>query len=111
MRCAPGQLAMVVFGENIGAVVRVLRASSLERLVQITSGYDGRVWDCEALSRLKMWRGGFIQEKDAEPGAHVQFHDAHLRPLRDPGEDARDETLEWKEVPETTPAMLDRETA
>lgn len=111
MRCEPGEIALVVCGENVGAVVRVIRASSLERLVQAASGIDGHVWDCEALSRLKMWRGGLIQEKDAMPGAVVQFHDAFLRPIRDPGDDAQDESLSWLPVPmpEIIPAMLDRE--
>jgi hypothetical protein len=33
-------------------------------------------------------------------GALVEAADSSLRPIRDPGEDAQDETLLWKQVPQ-----------
>lgn len=50
------------------------------------------------------------------PAWHVQFHnvperyseclfyDKYLRPIRDPGEDAQDETLSWLPAPHKEPA-------
>lgn len=112
LRCKPGDIAVVVHPDNQGALVRVLCPSSKEQIYQSAMGCSGRIWECEALSRIKMWNAAFFtRDPDALPGEVVPFLDAHLKPLRDPGEDAQDQTLSWKPVPlpEITPAMLDRE--
>ena len=86
MNCKPGDLAVIVRSgqlSNIGKLVKVLR------------GYEGRPnswWVC-CDSELQ----GFYSAWPA--GAEVGQYDHHLRPIRDPGDDARDETLEWLPVP------------
>jgi hypothetical protein len=79
MNCKPGDLAIVIKSERrddtTGAIVRVLRrySGSLERF--------GPAWWVEYL------------------GSEWHAVDAHLRPLRDPGEDATDETMLWLPSP------------
>jgi hypothetical protein len=80
MNCKPGDLAVVVstlgypiLNRCLGAVVKVVRVSEVRRPF-------GPMWD--------------VEHHDMERVA-----DACLRPIRDPGEDAKDETLQWKEVP------------
>lgn len=90
MNCKPGDLAVVSRVTNsdiapyLGRVVRCVRVDDVH---------------------LECW------EITPELEAGRSVYDGALTPLRDPGEDARDETLSWLEVPdrETTPAMLDRE--
>lgn len=112
MNCKEGDLAVVVHSDNQGAIVRVLRRSANEDLYSSVTGWKCRIWECEALSRIKMWNAAFFtQDQDAQPGAVVPFADEMLRPIRDPGDDAQDETISWLPVPmpEIIPAMLDRE--
>lgn len=82
---------MVRDGASAGRVVRVLRHLGA---VKFKSGrthsdcwlLEGRL--AEVCLRAQQLGGDAIQP------------DANLRPLRDPGEDARDETLEWLPVPQ-----------
>lgn len=70
------------------------------------------MWECEALSRIKMWNALlYTPDPDALAGSVLPFPDDILRPIRDPGDDARDETLSWKPLPlpEIVPALLDME--
>jgi len=78
MNCKPGDLAIVVRkGKDakcpplLGAIVRIDVASP--------------IWsDCWMTSPKII---------DARDGCIVHVQDAHLRPIRDPGDDAVDETL------------------
>jgi hypothetical protein len=88
VNCKPGDLAIVVAcpphaANAIGSIVRCVRR-----------------WD-EMSNVGPMW----YVEPPARSG-HIGIGDRWLRPIRDPGDDARDETLTWLPVPtrESTPA-------
>jgi hypothetical protein len=86
MNCRKGDLAVMVhseFPENVGTMYRVL---TLDR-------WDSGDWKCEALTSVATDEGRLA------PGSTVWALDADLRPIRDPGDDARDETLNWLPVP------------
>ena len=100
MNCKPGDLAFVInedpaCKENIGRIVRVLRRSSARHAkhgewdIEPTSA-DFLIYD-PSTKRLGRW--GECR------WAWVVMPDADLRPIRDPGDDARDETLDWRPVP------------
>lgn len=50
----------------------------------------GPVWLVEAQGGPLLWVGDAVMRR--------AFSDACLRPIRDPGDDARDETLDWLPV-------------
>lgn len=87
MNCVPGDIARIVGNShgNNDRLVEVLRADR-------APGW----WLCKALSPLSIWDMGC---KTYPPGTEVLMADVCLRPIRDPGENARDETLSWKPVP------------
>lgn len=91
MNCKPGDIARIIEqGRNRDALVRVL--DDLE--------CDPGVWRCEALQTVVAYRlnwpvGSF------PAGTILWGPDANLRPIRDPGDDAQDETLSWLPVPST----------
>lgn len=84
MNCKPGDLAVIVrgaaFAKYIGTVVRVVET-------------DGQFWSTE-------------KSLDGNEKYPIIIPDSCLRPIRDPGEDAQDETLSWLPAPST-----ERETA
>lgn len=86
LNCKPGDLAVFVRSKhgNLGRVVRCLR------LVKRSDYVLGDVWETDTPC-FNSW--GYWE---------CFAMDAYLRPLRDPGEDARDETLTWLPVPSTT---------
>ena len=86
MNCKPGDLAVQVGGliENHGLLLRVIK----------TGDYIGE-WECEAMSNAPV----SSLDEPIKVGEIVYCHDRNLRPLRDPGEDATDETLQWLPVP------------
>jgi hypothetical protein len=101
MNCKPGDLAVIVasdFQQNIGRLVQVIRADTVYCF--------GPEWECECLSSV------YVEDNDitgecfgefwANAGRAVSIPDADLRPIRDPGDDARDESLLWLPVPTTT---------
>lgn len=75
MRCRPGDLVVCVwsaFPELVGRVFNVTRVS--------------HIWpDC--------WVTSPPQFTDGDSSVAVVFVDHHLRPLRDPGDDATDEMV------------------
>lgn len=101
VNCKPGDLAFVIDDDygcksNIGRIVRVVRAAT------------GRTkkwgeWDIEPTTpdfliydpKLKT-----VSRFADSAWAWIVFPDKDLRPIRDPGEDARDETLDWLPVPD-----------
>jgi hypothetical protein len=87
VNCKPGDLAVVVRStvpQNLGRVFRVTR------FVGQVNGWEGEDrWAIDADRPLIGVRGG----------RSWSARDSNLRPIRDPGEDAKDETLQWKEVP------------
>ena len=89
MNCKPGDLAVQVgtfgsFNKYLGAIVECVSFS-------MESGEP--VWRVKPLV-------------PSDPGIIDECHDKHLRPIRDPGDDAIDETLTWLPVP-----SRERETA
>lgn len=86
MRCKPGDLAVIVRADNdpecIGRIVTVLA-------LRFAMGEPG--WQVDP---PHFWHNGAGQRFE------VMWHDDDLRPIRDPGEDAQDETLQWLPVPE-----------
>lgn len=90
MNCKPGDLAVIVRSHdrrNIGRLVKVLRL------------YDRRIEASWWIASESVLHGIF---SDWPPGAEVGLFDSHLRPIRDPGDDARDEML--RPLPEEVPA-------
>lgn len=84
MNCKPGDLAVIVGSTSRGGVFN----GSLLRCVSVA--YDD-YWAVEPLSRPLIE----IFEREGKPF----IWDKRLRPIRDPGEDAKDETLSWLPVP------------
>lgn len=96
MNCKPGDLARIVLpylcAEMIGLHVTVVRAGAEGETVYTrqgefceNTGPGGVGWLCEAHF----------------PGFPCFVGDEYLRPIRDPGDDAQDETLSWKPVPQS----------
>jgi hypothetical protein len=92
MNCKPGDLAVIVCthpGEAatkqfLGRVVRLLEPTL----------YDAGVgWSFEKQPLRGRYRGRSVTWDNLQ--------DEWLKPLRDPGDDAKDETLSWKPVPST----------
>jgi hypothetical protein len=83
-RCKPGELAVIVRCQaedskhHIGKIVRCVR------LEQTAQGVLG--WRTDPLLTTKA-------------GARIGWDDSVLRPIRDPGDDAKDETLSWLPTP------------
>lgn len=91
MNCKPGDLAVIVrsnIKENIGHLVTVLDD------FQVMHGHH--CWLVRSARPLMAKVGpvdvGFL--------SCAYMPDKHLRPIRDPGEGAQDETLSWLPVPE-----------
>lgn len=85
MNCKPGDLAVIVRSHdqrNIGKLVTVLQP------------YDEVSWYITSPSVLHHCIRGALQ-----PGFVTAIYDAELRPIRDPGEDAVDETLQRLPAP------------
>lgn len=85
MNCKPGDLAVIVrsMAGNEGKIVRCVRLADSSEAKE--AGFDMRpeVW---VLEKPLMTRLGF-------PASLC--YDAHLRPIRDPGDDAVDESTAW----------------
>lgn len=89
MNCKPGDLAVVTRGMSAGKFCTCLRLVTHEEAMKL--GYrtdlDGPMWLTDTMF-VSTW-GDFDE---------LMFDD-WLRPIRDPGDDATDETLEWLPVP------------
>lgn len=81
MNCKPGELAIVAGTDTrrhlLGLIVKVERSEMFMGIPHWRT--DPPYWDTDY---VEVW-----------------FADEDLRPIRDPGTDARDETLSWKPVP------------
>lgn len=94
MNCKPGDLAIFVRSSagNEGAIVRCIRLATEDELRNWQhTRWDGPVW----LIDHPIPRVG----PNNYPAPLAK--DRNLRPIRDPGDDARDETLNWLKVPST----------
>ena len=86
LNCRPGDLAYTVapvIMDRRGRVLRVLRASTIGDHARLNYGWahDLPCWVCESSE------------------GETICADISLRPIRDPGDDARDEALDWLPVP------------
>jgi hypothetical protein len=92
MNVKPGDLAVIVrthpseplTAQFLGRVVRIVSLREVE---------GAPCWTYERMPLIGKYRGCVVE--------WYSVPDEYLRPLRDPGEDARDETLEWLRVPAT----------
>jgi hypothetical protein len=91
MNCKPGELAVFVrsMSGNEGKIVRCLRIKSdWDGLMKRDGSIEpGVVWEIDP--PVPAWSGN----------GTAYALDSYLRPIRDPGEDAIDETLGWIPVP------------
>lgn len=89
MRCKPNDIARVVSnGANRDALVRVLDQDNC----------DPGEWRCEALQSMFRYEWERIVGR-VPAGTIVYAMDSILRPIGNPGDDARDESLSWLPVP------------
>jgi hypothetical protein len=83
MNCRPGDLAVVIKNQH----------GQQGALVNVDAAYkQAGWWVCTPLSRIRTW------DQPIHSG-RVCIHDDALRPLRDPGDDATDETLIYAGLP------------
>jgi hypothetical protein len=104
MNCKPGDLAVIVASpwapENVGKIVAVLRPYREREVVagvcwNVVSA--GQSWVVESTGSDLAW--GVPGRTKAGRSRQRVYADVCLRPIRDPGDDARDETLDWLPVP------------
>lgn len=105
MNCKPGDLARIIHPREYGRIVTVLYAAPSGEDFTLPDGQKHKAippggWVCEAAGEgfvARVWiRDGQTTTRVAK---YVCIYDEYLRPIRDPGDDARDETLEWLTVP------------
>jgi hypothetical protein len=88
MNCRPGDLARIIKSTE----------GNLDKLVHVKrdSGHrdSGDVWWVAIALADMNCSDGFLKR-----GGQFHVADSALRPIRDPGEDATDQTLEWLPVP------------
>jgi hypothetical protein len=102
MNCKPGDLAVIVRGRvdtsNVGKFVTVRRALGHFAAGETFRGPDGGMKSAPTDDFYWWIEGPSLRCMERSVDAwHVE--DSRLRPIRDPGEDARDETLNWLPVP------------
>ena len=110
MNCRPGDLAMVVHPTLFGRLVNVMYAAPVGRNYVLPDGFRARrdgpnCFVCESLGPL------FDAPVNMEDGSttrrltrYASIQDRWLKPLRDPGDDASDESLSWCHAPEKVTA-------
>lgn len=84
MNCKPGDLAVVVRGKNCGVLVDVIEPHWF---------FQG-VWKVRVHADVLVDLGTVVRK-----GSVTGCADGSLRPIRDPGPEAQDETLSWLPVP------------
>lgn len=93
MNCKKDDLAWIVRSGagNHGRIVEVLGPVREGMDGDLAYPHEGPLWACRS-ERPLLCNVGL-------PMVEFAFPDAWLRPIRNPGEDAKDETLSWKPVP------------
>lgn len=90
MNCKPGDLAVVIRSH---------------------AGHEGKIVRCiRFLGKVHLWNGSDRWETDIElpnrfGNVTCTMRDAYLRPIRNPGDDAVDETLQRLPAPITQPKI------
>ena len=88
MNCKPGDLALVLSN------VRTRSVGIADLIVKVTE-LTVNFWD------VPSWRFDCSPRFSPSGEPVTVIPDEMLRPLRDPGDDAQDETLQWLQVPTT----------
>ena len=103
MNCKPGEIAQFIDGLHRGCFVEVLYAEPCS-LYKLPNGLwklpetDQQTWVVKALG----YEIAIItNKKHVTSSGFCGVPDKYLRPIRDPGEEAQDETLLWLPVPST----------
>lgn len=98
MNCKPGDLAVIVrvnanTKESLGRIVEVVHAEHPSTYI-LAFGINEELprWLCRGV-------GGPLKTHSGQVFDAVVIPDFALRPIRDPGDDAQDETLQWLPVP------------
>jgi hypothetical protein len=100
MNCKPGDLAVLVrvndaTKQNLGRIFHVLRAESPSTYIAAFGIHEEMPrWLCRAV-------GGPVTNFAGREFTELAVPDFALRPIRDPGDDAQDETLSWLPVKHT----------
>lgn len=109
MNCKPGDMAFVMGSSKKhpsteGIIVEILYASTVGYFTlpcgtPTFNSYSGApCWVVKFQRPLPIrWSDGKLRD-----ATHATCPDKRLRPIRNPGDDARDETLEWLPVPSRT---------
>lgn len=94
MNCKPGDLAVVVksIAGNEGRIVRCIRLDPMASSLKQIDAF-GRIYPPEPYWEID------IALPDFSGQMNKSFADEQLRPIRDPGDDAQDESLSWLPVP------------
>lgn len=105
MNCKPGDLAVVLpphfrHGVIVG-VIRECRSEERASLVALEKEWEvcGHVWLCRLVTASRGIDDVTGKAAYLMPGDEVWVADKYLRPIRDPGDDAVDETLQWLPSP------------
>lgn len=103
MNCKQGDLAVVIVpGRWHGVLVSVLHAAPVGEDFRLPDGFlqspcEPGMWVVEVLgSPVEVKVNGPLGHRLTRFGA---TSDSNLRPIRDPGDGARDETLNWLPLP------------
>jgi len=100
MRCRKGDLAVVVRDLeaplNVGRLVHVLGFGDCKDFYPCPTPPSGIEWVVRPVTKLIGWDDAFQLVDDV---GDCLYPDDDLRPIRDPGDDARDESLSWLPVP------------
>lgn len=105
MNCKPNDLAVVVrphfrHGVVVG-VVRGVEPRERANLIALDPAWDesGHIWLCSLVTGSRGVNDSTGQAAYLLPGDEAWIADQYLRPIRDPGDDAVDETLQWLPAP------------
>lgn len=102
MNCKEGDLAIVICGEkSSGRIVRCIKLVPGGTVTMTKCGRRVRVNEDDGPQWLVDGWAVFWAPEYGQFEASV-IPDYGLRPIRDPGEDAQDETLSWLPVPSKT---------
>lgn len=81
------------------------REGDLAVIVKSWRGHEGKIVRCVKFLGMRPFLYCGVQPTWLiEPSLgmeHGMFFDGQLRPIRDPGDEAQDESLSWKKVPST----------
>ncbi len=93
MNCKPGDLAVVVWGPSVGAIVNVLESATSDENPE-------PCWLCVCLQFMDAWNYEVDGYSRIGPGDNVIAEDQALRPLR--GDEGEDEMLRIAGKPQET---------